>query len=130
MKIFILIGDSAFFAVVSKIQGVYLSVLRIKWTSNKIRLFWHSFKKAEININIFHTSQTHIIDSNQKTEARDERDNARDERENARRARDERENARHERQTNERRKHGRENKGEGKGEHQKILTPKRRPTHF
>ena len=45
-----------FFAVVSKIQGVYLSVLRKKWTSNKIRLFWHSFKKAEININIYHTS--------------------------------------------------------------------------
>ena len=35
MNIFILIGDILFFAIVSKIQGVYLSALRMKWTSNK-----------------------------------------------------------------------------------------------
>ena len=34
-----------FFAIVNKIQGVYLSVLRIKWTSNKIRLFFETHSR-------------------------------------------------------------------------------------
>ena len=35
---------SLFFAIVSKIPGVYLSALRIKWTSNKIFFATHSRK--------------------------------------------------------------------------------------
>ena len=50
---------SLFFAIVSKIQGVYLSALRIKWTSNKtflalIQENWYQHKHISYIINTYH----------------------------------------------------------------------------
>ena len=130
MNILMSIGKQHFLLGSKIYQAVCLLILRIKWTSKKLRLFkliqhvWNQHKHIS-----YDTSRTQT----KRNEAREERDSARDERENARQARDERENARQEREKardekDERKtKNGRENKGRGDGEHRKILTPEMRP---